>query len=113
MRDELDPTKCVKLLWRNWHSTQCTNRRKFGDFCGVHSPEKKAERAKARGPTQYERDVARRKERRAQLDTLVSAAYGVLEHGQEGLLPLDTAETLAEALKPYPRPPTAGRDKEK
>jgi hypothetical protein len=35
----------------SYRGYQCANRAKYGDFCGTHSPEKKAERAAKRGPT--------------------------------------------------------------
>ncbi len=65
-----------------WRLVQCENNAKYGDYCGVHSPEKQAERAKARGPTRYERDCASRKRERERVkglealnDALVQALY--------------------------------------
>ncbi len=52
--------KCEKSVSDSggWHSHPCGRPAKYGDYCGVHSPERRAERAKQRGPTQFERDCA-------------------------------------------------------
>lgn len=50
--------RCKKEIWSDWSHHQCSNTAKYGDHCGVHSPEKQAERRKARGPTQFEREIA-------------------------------------------------------
>lgn len=73
------PGYCIELVGDSagWRSSQCTNRKKFGDYCGTHSPEKKAERRKARGPTQFELEVAaarKRADRRQRLEAVVAAA---------------------------------------
>ena len=65
-----DVKMCIETIWRNWRSLPCGKPAKYGDYCGIHSPEKKAERAKARGPTQWEVDCANRKAEADELATL-------------------------------------------
>ena len=51
---------CTATVYPNgWiRGYQCTNAAKYGDHCGIHSPEKQAERREARGPTRFERELA-------------------------------------------------------
>ena len=65
-----DVKMCIETIRRNWRSLPCGKPAKYGDYCGIHSPEKKAERAKARGPTQWEVDCANRKAEADELATL-------------------------------------------
>jgi hypothetical protein len=56
--------KCIETIWvrDSWSGRRepCGRKAKYGDYCGIHSPEKKAERAKKRGHTRWERDMALR-----------------------------------------------------
>ena len=65
-----DVKMCIETIRRNWRSLPCGKPAKYGDYCGIHSPEKKAERAKARGPTRWEVDCANRKAEADELATL-------------------------------------------
>ncbi len=51
--------KCKTKVWRGYQEYQCSNSAKYGGFCGIHSPEKREERAAKRGPTQAEQDLSR------------------------------------------------------
>ena len=44
----VDPTRCIERVWNQtgWRSHQCHFKRKFGDYCHIHSKEAKEERAK-------------------------------------------------------------------
>lgn len=44
--------RCAEMVAdpNGWHSFQCRNNAKYGKFCGVHCPKKKAERAAKRPP---------------------------------------------------------------
>ena len=50
---------------------QCQNIAKYGDYCGVHSPERQAERAQKRGPTQFEREATNRKARKDEFERFI------------------------------------------
>ncbi len=54
--------RCVSTIRGigGFRSFPCGNRARYGKYCGVHSPEKQAERAKARGPTQLDVEYAAR-----------------------------------------------------
>lgn len=54
-------TRCTATVsdTYSFHGHGCGNRAKFGEFCGLHSPEEQAKRRKARPPTQHEQRVAR------------------------------------------------------
>ena len=56
-----------------YHPYPCANPAKYGDYCGQHSPEKRAERAAKRGPTKWERECAARKRYREALTSLREA----------------------------------------
>ncbi len=73
--------QCAKMTWESWlmRAVQCPYRAKYGDYCGVHSPEKKKERAAARGPTQYESDRAAEKAERKRVEALESSHAELLE----------------------------------
>jgi hypothetical protein len=65
-----------------WRSYPCGRKAKYGDYCGIHSPEQKMKRAKARGPTQFERDWAARKaemERVKGLERAIRDALFIIE----------------------------------
>lgn len=72
---------CVHKKWRlGWRDGMpCKNKAKYGEYCGVHSPEKKKERAAARGPTQWELDVAARKAEHERVKALESSHAELLE----------------------------------
>ena len=57
----------------------CGNAAKYGEFCGVHSPEKKKEREANRGPTEFEKSCTRRKKERDHIATLESSHAELLE----------------------------------
>lgn len=88
--------KCIAAAWsgHGYGMVSCKNPAKYGKHCGVHSPERQAERAAKRGPTQFERDLAIAKDRRQKLDALLAAARRVCYHG-------GATEDLIEALKAY------------
>lgn len=72
--------RCAKMKWEAWlgRLVQCPYRAKYGDYCGVHSPEKKKERAAARGPTQWELDNAARKAEFERIKALESSHADLL-----------------------------------
>ena len=67
---------CIKKVVDStgYHFYPCANVAKYGDYCGVHSPEKRAERAAKRGPSKWERECAMRKEYREALDAVLREA---------------------------------------
>lgn len=65
--------KCNSTTWDGWRSRPCENRANYGAYCGVHSPVQKAKRAKARGPTQFERDCTTAKEDRKHVKAMETA----------------------------------------
>lgn len=77
-----DKKRCAGRVWDSghWHSWQCTHPAKHGDYCGQHSPEKKAERAARRGPSKFERESAMRQEYRDALDAVLREARGAAYH---------------------------------
>lgn len=66
--------RCEKMVWKEWNHYQCPNPAKYDQFCGIHSPEKQAEREKKRGPTKWERECAERKRRQTLLDAVLKEA---------------------------------------
>ena len=45
----VNPEKCVaSVMSDGWHSCQCSNKRKYGEWCGVHDPEAVERRDKKR-----------------------------------------------------------------
>ena len=62
-----------------WDTYDCMNPAKYGDYCGVHSPEQKKKRAEARGPTQYELDMAARRSEQERVKALESSHADLLE----------------------------------
>lgn len=70
-----------------WHSFPCPNPAKYGEFCGVHSPEKQKERAAKRdaerGPTQWEIETARRQKERERITTLETSHAELLGAAKE------------------------------
>jgi hypothetical protein len=70
--------KCSESVYNNWHFYPCNNKGKVQRdgkwYCGVHDPIAKAERAANRGPTQYERECARREKREAERAALIDVA---------------------------------------
>jgi hypothetical protein len=72
-----DKKGCVATFSRPPHYTQmfeCSNPAKYGDFCGIHSPEKREKRARGRGPTEFERGCHRRQ----LTSSVIDAARAVL-----------------------------------
>lgn len=71
---------CADSVWDagGWHRYPCPNRARYGDYCGLHSPEKKAARRVKRGPTKYERECAMRDEYRAALDAVLREARAIV-----------------------------------
>jgi hypothetical protein len=65
----------------DWHLYRCKNKGKVQRdgqwYCGVHDPIAKAERAAKRGPTQFERECARREKRAAERAALIEVARAV------------------------------------
>jgi hypothetical protein len=59
--------QCVTMVGKDWayQNHRCPNRAKYGDYCGVHSPEKRKERMAKRdaerGPTRWDIEAAERK----------------------------------------------------
>ena len=72
---------CVEEIWNGalWSRFRCTNNAKYGDYCGIHSPEKQEERRKKRGPTQWELDMAAKKAERERITRLESSHAELLE----------------------------------
>ena len=56
-----------------WRSHPCDNPAKYGDFCGIHCPDKKKERAAQSPMPQWERDFAHRKEEEKRVKALESS----------------------------------------
>ena len=56
------------------HRMPCRNPKKHGDYCGIHSPERKAARRAKRGPSRWERECAARKRYDEALDTVLATA---------------------------------------
>lgn len=80
-----------------FHRFQCTNRAKYGPFCGIHSPEKKAERAAKRPPTDFERRLARAQREADERDALEEVLlYARRLLNEEGRFP---HHDLREAIK--------------
>jgi len=88
--------RCSEMMWRGWDHLQCPHPAKYGDFCGVHSPERKEARATERGPTQYERDTANRRKR----DAREKALLNVLEQARK-VVSGDMTKFLSEAIDAY------------
>ncbi len=68
MNYQLDPKNCTTKVFEKsgWgRGFQCQNKRKYGNKCGTHDPERIKVRREARGPTRYEIESAaiRRKAR--------------------------------------------------
>ncbi len=78
--------RCIECVYSPGAFTgfRCSNRAKYGAYCGVHSPEKQAERAVKRGPTQWERECAIRDARAALLDAVLEAARGMVANRSPG-----------------------------
>ena len=71
---------CIEYVADSWgRDFRCDNRAKYGDYCGIHSPEQKAKRAAKRGPTQFERECAARKVRKRLLDVVLMTARHAAE----------------------------------
>lgn len=83
------PKRCIARL-RGGHS-RCYSRAKYGDHCGLHSQERKAERAVKRGPTQFERDLAKRQREKERLGALLEVVREISI----------TSEALRNALEKY------------
>ena len=83
-----------------FHTYACNNPTKHGEYCGVHSPERQAERKKKRGPTQYDRERARSKA----TQDVVDAARASLALWLKGD-PEPRVRALEEALERYDKRP--------
>lgn len=73
MGEEANQTKlCVDSVSGpgGWGVSPCGNKAKYGDYCGIHSPEQQAKRAKKRGPTQFEKDWMRRDKERKRVSDM-------------------------------------------
>jgi hypothetical protein len=77
--------KCIQTGtgWDGWRSHPCRNNAKYGDYCGTHSPEKKAKRAKKRGPTECQLSSERRKAEANNLQALQDALRPFAEAAAE------------------------------
>lgn len=53
-----------------FYTWPCANKAKYGAYCGIHSPQRIEERRIARGPTQFERNCAKRDKRAVHLTLL-------------------------------------------
>ena len=74
----------------------CPNPAKYGKFCGVHCPEKKAAREAKRGPSQWEREIADRKRYDDALDAVLAASREIASNG-----PVPWRPKLSAALKAF------------
>jgi hypothetical protein len=104
--DNLDPNFCMASVPDSigWRSSQCSNARKYGDLCGIHSPEKQAERAKKRGPTRFERECAARRKRATReraLEGVLIAARKTVEPERIPELRDENWRRLREAVEHY------------
>lgn len=84
-RKEVSLTGCAASVaaFAGHGFSQCQNRRKYGDWCGTHDPERAAARAKKRPPTRYERESAgmdRSRERTKLRDAVIAAAAPAWTH---------------------------------
>ena len=96
--------KCIKEVWNGvrWTHIRCTNRAKYGEFCGVHSPEKQKERRDARGPAQWELDMAAKKAERERITRLESShaeLLGALLAIHETLSFYENSEEKLDSIK--------------
>lgn len=68
------PWLCIEQVpnWHGYGTHRCKSLARYEGYCGTHSPEEKAKRKAARGPTHSEAELARRMELR-------EAAEGALE----------------------------------
>lgn len=65
-------------------------------YCGIHAPQKKAERKQKRGPTQFERDCARRRKEEARL-----AALEDINQAARSVMALRNPETLSSLREAF------------
>lgn len=95
-----DKKHCVEEVTSHsgWDRSRCPNKAKYGDYCGTHSPERRAERAKKRGPTLYERESAMRKEYRAALDEVLREARDIVMEGNCQACELEDALSKFDAV---------------
>ena len=57
--ESMTTERCRAKTWTDpWHPGRCPNKVKYGEYSGVHAPEKRAERRKARGPSQLDQELA-------------------------------------------------------
>ncbi len=96
--------KCKDTVWNGTYSrsSPCPNNAKFGDYCGVHSPEEKARRRQERGPTLFERQLAsskRRERERNAKDRALKKLLGLVEEMR--FLNLDQLESGFKKVADY------------
>ena len=101
---------CIHAEWRSgWRDgLTCKNKAKYGDYCGVHSPEKQKERAAKRGPSIWEIEYKRRNQEQERVKSLESShaeLLGALEELVEertqdvSLLPFARIDQIKELIK--------------
>lgn len=78
---------CAAHVWdrASRRNHPCQNKAKYGPYCGVHAPEKVAERRAKRGPTQFERDIRASRERHQHLEGLEAEVKRLREALTEAL----------------------------
>ena len=90
----IDATRCRASVWDGFTHSQCAHRAKYGDWCGVHDPDRAAARAAKRGPTRFEREHAARKARERSRKAELDGLRAQLAAAQRALVDLDN--TLEE-----------------
>ena len=88
--------KCVEVVHDGYslRGRPCGNNAKFGHYCGIDAPEKKAARKKARGPTLFDLRIAghkKRADRTRLLEAVVKEARKWGHSSHTGWTSLDTA----------------------
>jgi hypothetical protein len=99
---------CKDTVWQNVGALgitfPCPHPAKYGEYCGIHSPEKKAERAARRGPTRYERDCTARQNREDRKALVNAALDKVLQYARlvtedSGLMDRTICGSLKRSIK--------------
>lgn len=63
--------KCKTRIWKGFNDYSCPNKAlPESEYCGTHCPDRAARRKQKRGPNQFERDWAAKKEQEAQIAKL-------------------------------------------
>lgn len=83
----MDKVQCEARVWSYgaFRSSPCGNTAKYGKFCGVHCPERKAQRRKDQGPTRFERECAAIKSNREHIEGLEAEVSRLREALTEAL----------------------------